>query len=83
LPVMTCPDVENVWLPVTTVNAVPATTPVFEASGFAVPAGCVGAVVGLVVGLVLVLVVGLVVGEALGVELGVLAPGVGVLGCRR
>src|SRR6185369_15517040 len=41
LPVMTCPDVENVWSPVTIVNDVPATTPVFDASGLAVPGGCV------------------------------------------
>src|SRR5205814_1883349 len=36
LPVMTAPFVANVWLPVTTVNAIPATTPVLFLPGFPV-----------------------------------------------
>src|SRR5256885_182991 len=36
LPVMTAPFVLNVWLPLTTVNAIPATTPVLFLPGFPV-----------------------------------------------
>ena len=71
---------EKVWFPVTTVSGVPGVTPVFVASGFAVPGGCVevGVPVGVGAGVVGADAVGDAVGGVLGVDGGVL--GLDVLG---